>query len=141
MSEDERAIRDVVAKWMAASKAGDSKTVLGLMTDDALFMTVGREPFGKQAFAKSLAALKGIAMEGQSDIRELVVLPGGQWAFLRSYVTVAMTPPGGKAMRREGWTLTILKKGGDGRWRLTRDANLMAAHPDEPAEEASAAAP
>ena len=51
MSEDERAIRDLVARWMAASRAGDLDTVLGLMSDDALFLVPGREPFGKDAFA------------------------------------------------------------------------------------------
>ena len=47
---DEQAIREVVEQWMAASKAGDTETVLGLMTDDVLFMTPGQEPFGKDAF-------------------------------------------------------------------------------------------
>jgi len=28
-------------------------------------------------------------------------------------------------MRRAGYTLTILRKGPDGRWRLARDANLL----------------
>jgi hypothetical protein len=28
-------------------------------------------------------------------------------------------------MRRSGYTLTILRKGFGGRWRLTRDANLL----------------
>ena len=51
MSEDERAIRELVATWMAASRAGDLDTVLGLMTEDVVFMVPGREPFGKEAFA------------------------------------------------------------------------------------------
>ncbi len=37
-----------------------------------------------------------------------------------------MTPPGGEAVRRKGWVLSILRKGGDGRWRIARDANLLA---------------
>jgi ketosteroid isomerase-like protein len=28
-------------------------------------------------------------------------------------------------VRRSGYTLTILRKGEDGRWRLFRDANLV----------------
>ena len=51
MTEDERAIRELVATWMAASRAGDLDTVLGLMTEDVVFMVPGREPFGKEAFA------------------------------------------------------------------------------------------
>ncbi len=51
MSDDERAIRDLIAAWMSATQAGDAETVLGLMTDDVVFMVPGREPFGKEAFA------------------------------------------------------------------------------------------
>ena len=38
MTDDERAIRELVATWMTASQAGDIDTVLGLMTDDVVFM-------------------------------------------------------------------------------------------------------
>ena len=47
MTDDEQAIRELVATWMAASKAGDLDTVLSLMADDVIFMATGREPFGK----------------------------------------------------------------------------------------------
>ena len=50
MTDDETAIRELVDAWMDASKSGDLATVLGLMTDDAIFMTPGREPFGKEEF-------------------------------------------------------------------------------------------
>jgi len=42
MTDDETAIRELVDAWMDASKSGDLATVLGLMTDDAIFMTPGR---------------------------------------------------------------------------------------------------
>ena len=51
MTEDERAIRALVSTWMAASRAGDTETVLSLMADDVVFMVPGAEPFGKEAFA------------------------------------------------------------------------------------------
>jgi uncharacterized protein (TIGR02246 family) len=127
MTEDERAIRALVETWMAASKAGDTKTVLGLMTDDVLFLVPGQPPFGKEAFAAMAGSMKGVAMEGRSDIQELTVL--GDWAYLRNYIEVTATPPGGAPIRRAGHTLTILRKERDGRWRLARDANLMIAHP------------
>jgi uncharacterized protein (TIGR02246 family) len=50
MTQDERAIRELVDSWMKASKAGDLATVLDLMTDDVVFMVPGREPFGKEEF-------------------------------------------------------------------------------------------
>jgi uncharacterized protein (TIGR02246 family) len=123
MSDDERAIRELVATWMAASQAGDLKTVLGLMTDDVVFMVPGREPFGKEVFAAAAQTMKGASMRGTSDIRELEVL--GEWAYLRNHLSVTMTPPDGKPVRRAGYTLTILRKQPDGRWLLARDANLL----------------
>jgi uncharacterized protein (TIGR02246 family) len=124
MFDDERAIRELIATWMAASQTGDFKTVLGLMTDDVVFMVPGREPFGKEAFAAASEGMKDMRMEGTSSIRELQVL--GDWAYLRSHLQVAVTPPGGQTVRRAGYTLTILRKQPDGRWLLARDANLLA---------------
>ena len=123
MSDDERAIRELVARWMAASQAGDTQTVLGLMTDDVVFMVPGREPFGKQEFAAASQGMQDVRIEGRSDIRELQVL--GDWAYLRSYLEVSVTPPAGNTVRRAGYTLTILRKQPDGRWLLARDANLL----------------
>jgi uncharacterized protein (TIGR02246 family) len=123
MHEDERAIRDLVARWMAASQAGDTPTVLSLMSDDVEFLVPGREPFGKAAFAAAAHNMQGVRMEGRSEIRELKVL--GDWAYLRGYLEVSVTPPGGNSVRRAGHTLTIFNKQADGRWLLARDANLL----------------
>jgi len=123
MSDDERASRELVARWMAASQAGDTQTVLGLMTDDVVFMVPGREPFGKQEFAAASQGMQEVRIEGRSDIRELQVL--GDWAYLRSYLEVSVTPPAGNTVRRAGYTLTILRKQPGGRWLLARDANLL----------------
>jgi uncharacterized protein (TIGR02246 family) len=123
MSDDERAIRDLVATWMAASQAGDLETVLGLMADDVVFMVPGREPFGKQEFAAMSRGMPNVRIEGSADIRELRVL--GDWAWLRNRLEVTATPPGGEPVRRAGYVLTILRKEPDGRWVLARDANLL----------------
>jgi len=123
MTEDERAIRELVATWMSASRTGDTATVLSLIADDAQFMVVGQEPFGKDAFRAAAQPHKDMAIEGTSDIREIKVL--GDWAFMRNYLTVTVTPPGGAPIRRAGWTLTILRKTDAGKWVLARDANLM----------------
>ena len=123
MTDDERAIRDLVQTWMAASKAGDTAKVLGLMADDVVFMVPGREPFGKEAFAVAAQGHQQFTMDGTSDIRELKVL--GDWAYLRNFIDLAIAPKnGGRPMKRSGYTLTILRKE-RGRWLLARDANLM----------------
>lgn len=123
MTDDERAIRELVASWMQASQAGDVATMLGLMADDVIFMVPGREPFGKEAFAAAAQGMSKVAIEGTSDIRELQVF--GDWAYLRNYISITVTPGGGAPVHRAGWTLTILRKGADGEWRLARDANLV----------------
>ena len=123
MTEDERAIRTVVETWMSASQAGDIATVLGLMTDDVIFQVPGQPPFGKEAFAAASRGLRGVRMDGRSDIQELKIL--GDWAYLRNHIDMTVTPPGGAPIRRAGYTLTILRKEPDGQWRLARDANLL----------------
>ena len=123
MTEDEKAIRDVVATWLAASKRGDTATVLSLMTDDVVFLVPGQKPFGKEAFAAASNAQSGMQIDGQSTIEELTVL--GDWAHLRTHLSIAVTMPGRVPVRRSGYTLTILRKEADGAWRLARDANLL----------------
>lgn len=124
MTDDERAIREVVATWMTASKSGDLATMLSLMTDDVTFMVPGREPFGKKEFAADTKGMKNVKIEGVSDIQEIQIL--GDWAFLRNRIAMTATPVGGGIpVRRSGYTLTIMRKGDDERWRLARDANLL----------------
>ncbi|HWC57187.1 MAG TPA: SgcJ/EcaC family oxidoreductase [Sphingomicrobium sp.] len=123
MSDDESAIRELVETWMAASKAGDTAAVLELMTDDVLFMVCGREPFGKEEFRANSEAMRGLKMDGRAEIQEIEVL--GDWAWIRNHIDLNLTPPEGEPLQRSGYTLTVLRKGDDGRWRLFRDANLV----------------
>jgi uncharacterized protein (TIGR02246 family) len=125
MNEDERAVRALIETWMTASRSGDTPTVLSLMADDVVFMTPGREPFGKEAFA---AASRGmteadVRLDGRTEMVELRVL--GAWAYARVRIEVTMTRPGAAPVHRQGYTLTILRKEPDGRWLLARDANLV----------------
>lgn len=125
MTEDERAIRQVVETWMAASRASDTATVLSLMTEDVVFMVPGREPFGRAAFETAAAPPNGAKIDGTNEIVEVQVL--GDWAFTRNHIDLTVTAPNGETMQRSGYTLTLFRKEADGRWRLARDANLLAA--------------
>jgi uncharacterized protein (TIGR02246 family) len=124
MTDDERAIRDLVSTWMRASQSGDVNTVLSLMADDVIFMVPGRESFGKDVFRAAAEAMKNASLTGSSDIREVNVL--GDWAYIRNYIEITITSREGGTMRRKGYTLSILRKQSDGRWLLWRDANLVA---------------
>jgi uncharacterized protein (TIGR02246 family) len=121
--DDEEAIRAVVDKWMEATAAGDVETVMGLMSDDVIFMVPGREPFGKEAFRAQSEQLKGVKVEGKSDIQEIEVIDDLAW--MRNRLEVTITPTEGQAATRSGYTLTILRRQNDGNWVITRDANLL----------------
>lgn len=121
---DEQQIRDLVATWMSATRAGDVEAVLSLMTDDVVFLVPGQAPFGKREFAQALSVPPGAArplIDGRSEIAEIQVF--GDWAFMRTRLTVEVTA-GGKTLKRAGTTLSVLRRTG-GRWLLARDANLL----------------
>lgn len=127
MQSDEQAIRQLVATWMSASRAGDVEQVLSLMADDVVFLLPGQPPMRKTDFAVAARVQSGAdapTIDGSSEIQEIKIL--GDWAFLWQQLTVEVTPPnGGPSMKRAGHTLTILQKL-NGKWVLARDANLLA---------------
>ncbi|WP_155263497.1 YybH family protein [Sphingomonas segetis] len=123
MNDDEREIRELVETWMDASRRGDTAAVLELMTDDVLFITPGREPFGKEQFRSISEAMRDVELDGGAEIREVEVI--GDRAWIRNRIDLTLMPAGGEPLRRSGYTLTILRKCEDGRWRLFRDANLV----------------
>jgi uncharacterized protein (TIGR02246 family) len=125
--QDENEIRALVSTWMSATRSGDYNTVLGLMTDDVVFLVPGRDPMRKADFAAAARAqASGAApsVDGTSEIEEIIV--AGDWAFMRSRLHVVARPPdGSNPIERAGYTLTIFRKD-NGRWKLARDANLLA---------------
>jgi uncharacterized protein (TIGR02246 family) len=131
VQDDEQQIRQLVAIWMAATKAGDVEKVLSLMTDDAVLLVPGRPVMRKADFAAAARAQAGPdapRFDGTSEIQEIQVV--GDWAFMWTRLTVVVTPPhGARPMTRAGHTLTIFRKQ-DGQWRLARDANLLVPVPD-----------
>jgi len=91
-----------------------------------VFLTPGRAPMRKDAFAaqsRAQATDGAPAIDGTSEIQEIQV--AGDWAFMWTTLSVTVTPAGGPSMRRAGHTLTVLRRE-QGRWRLARDANLLA---------------
>ena len=124
---DEEQIRSLVETWRVATQAGDIDTVLGLMTDDVVFLVYGRPPMNKAEFAALSRVPPGSPrpkFEGRSEIQEIYV--SGDLAYMWSKLTVSVTPAGAEQpTERAGHTLTIFRRIG-GRWLLARDANLLA---------------
>ena len=127
MNSDEQQVRELVATWMSATRAGDIATVLSLMTDDVVFLVAGQQPFGKEHFAAAMRPQPdGVPMpkiDGHSDIQEIRI--SGDHAYLWAKLTVVVTPPRGTPVTRAGHTLSVLRKTA-GRWQLARDANMLA---------------
>ena len=123
MTGDEQAIRKLVADWMAGVRDGNAGKVLDLIDDDAVFLTAGSKPFGKDVFRDHSAEQQNVRIEPVNEIEEIEV--AGDWAYMRSALRVAVTPSAGEPVRRGGHALTILRKGSDGRWRVYRDANML----------------
>ena len=122
--KDKQAIREMVERWLEASKQGDTKTLLSLLADDVVFITPEREPFGKEAFAGGGDEMKNMKMEAVIDIKEIEV--AGDWAWMRSFLKVSFTPAGGK---HSGHILTILQRQPDDQWVIKRDANFVKPEP------------
>lgn len=115
------------ARWIEATRAGDVDAVMSLMAPDAMFLMAGQAPMaGHEAFAKSLrAVLASHTIDSTSEVDEVAV--SGDMAYCRTRLTVTITSKDGELpLQRKGHTLTILRKGADGKWLLTRDANMLA---------------
>jgi uncharacterized protein (TIGR02246 family) len=96
------------------------------MADDVVFLTAGHPPMrGKAAFAAGLrSALDKFRIESSGEVQEVVV--AGDLAYCWTQLTVDMVPrDSGPTRHRTGPTLTVLRKGPDGRWVVVRDANLL----------------
>jgi uncharacterized protein (TIGR02246 family) len=131
VDHDEREIRQLLATWIEATRAGNIDAVLGLMADDVVFLVTGRPPMiGKAAFAEAMKPMSGEGapkFEGRSEVQEIRVF--GDWAYMQTHLTVTITPPGGgQPTTRSGHTLSILRRQ-DGKWVLARDANMLAPGP------------
>ena len=121
--EDERQIRKLIESWIAASNARNLPALMDMMTDDVVFMTPGRAPFGKAEFAADSQRMKGVAIDARVEVQEIEIF--GPRAYIRNHIRVELTSPGQTPKRMSAYAMSILRKGNDGRWRIARDANLV----------------
>ena len=121
---DEDAIRNLIITWQEASKAGNLSGLLGLMTEDVVFLTPGQVPMDKASFTAGFKLMiEQVSIDSSSDIQELVI--SKNLAYCWSYLSVIVTPKkSGATIRRSGYTLTVFRKEHDV-WQLARDANML----------------
>jgi uncharacterized protein (TIGR02246 family) len=125
MELDERAIRELHSVWIDAVNAGDLLRLLTLMPDDALFLSPGRAPVGRDEFSAGFSAThQQSRINCVSELEEVVVV--GEVAYTRPRDSLSLiTRAGGEAMQLAGDRLTIYRKQLDGRWLLARDAHTL----------------
>jgi uncharacterized protein (TIGR02246 family) len=126
VTEDEQSIRDNIETWHRATARGDVDTVLELMSRDVEFYVAGQPPMkGREAFRTGLQQLlETHRIESAGDVREVRV--DGDLACCLTHLDVKVTAiAGGGANERNGSSLSVFQREGDGKWRLLRDANLL----------------
>jgi uncharacterized protein (TIGR02246 family) len=129
MDTDEQAIRTLISTWMEVTKSHDIDRILELMDDDVVFLGPGRPPMrGKASFAEASRALQQSGrFEGTVVVEEVRVF--GEWGYCWNQIQVSMTPGTGTPTRLAGPALSIVRKKPDGRWVISRDANMLAPAP------------
>jgi len=126
MADDKKQIRDLIDTWNRASAAGDISKIISLMDEDAVFIRAQHPPMrGREAFAAQFQqAIEQVRIEATSNVQEIDV--SGDMAYCWNELSVTMTPlKGGTPVRHSGPVLTIFRKKADGKWVLSRDANLL----------------
>lgn len=126
MTNDEKAIRNVISSWQKAIAEGDLDRILTLMSEDVVFLTPGQPPMhGRETFAAASRTNAGqIDIEASGEPVEIQV--SGDMAYAWTNLTVTITPRNGDTpTRRRGSTLSIFRKTAAGNWVLSRDANLL----------------
>jgi uncharacterized protein (TIGR02246 family) len=122
--DDERQIRRLIEAWIGASNARNLPALMDMMTDDVVFMTPGRAPFGKAEFAADSQRMKSVTIDASAEVQEIEVF--GPRAYIRNHIRIELTSPGQAPRRMSGYAMSILRKETNGRWRIARDANLVA---------------
>ena len=122
----EQEIKALITKWLEASRTGDLDTILNLMTEDVVFLTPGNPPMHRQDFIAASKSMSGkVTFEGHSEVQEITVT--GDQAICWTRLEITVTPlAGGPSVKRAGNTLSVLRRGPDGQWRIWRDANMLA---------------
>ncbi|MEP6941060.1 MAG: SgcJ/EcaC family oxidoreductase [Rudaea sp.] len=112
------------SRWQHAAVANDLAAMLEMIADDAVFLVAGREPFGKQEFARMQSGAQPWRLEFDSSIGDLTV--HGDIAFAWCRLAVSVKPQrDAETLQRRGHTLSVFRRDADGQWRLLRDANLL----------------
>jgi uncharacterized protein (TIGR02246 family) len=121
-TNDEAAIRRVMAAYNAALNSGSTEAVAPLYAEDGVFMPpYSRSAVGKEAVRKAYdAVFAELKFDVKFTIAELVVM-APNWAYVRTNSAgVTSHASTGKTTAEANQELFIFRKGEDGQWRIAR---------------------
>jgi uncharacterized protein (TIGR02246 family) len=124
MTDDESAIRNTMQSYGAALNGGKTAAVLPLYSDDCVFMPPYSESaVGKEAVRKAYdAVFAELKFNVKFTIAEIVAM-APKWAYVRTNSAGTTGHHStGKTTAEANQELFILKKDGDGQWRIARYA-------------------
>lgn len=130
MDAAEKEVRAAHAHWIAAVNAGELETLMGLMTDDVVFINPGQPPFGRDGFPAGFSGgHRQFELHCASEPEHVTVV--GDVAYTCARDELTLTPrDGGATFKMAGYRLTVYRRevdsNGDGVWRLARDAHTLA---------------
>ena len=123
---DEQQILALIDAWVEATHTGDLTAQMNLMTEDVAFLTAGSIPVRREDYAARFRSMiEQVSLRIRSNPQEITIT--GDIAIVWNLLEVSITPlEGGTTIKRAGNTLTVLRRGPDGQWRIWRDANMLA---------------
>jgi uncharacterized protein (TIGR02246 family) len=121
-TEASGAAAGILKEFSASLGAGDADRWLALWAEDGVQLPPDAPPVeGRNAIGSKI---RGILDQFKFDmaIQNREIHTAGDWAFARGMYQATLTPKhGGPPIPIDGKYLTILKKQGDGSWKIYRD--------------------
>jgi uncharacterized protein (TIGR02246 family) len=121
--EDKASIRAVDTEWARAAKAGDGEAIAALYAVDAVLLPPG-EPMVKGEAAKKYWVDFANGFSGPTELNTMTVEGGGDVASAIGTYKMTLTPKkaGAKPLPiDEGKYIEVLKRQGDGSWKIAYD--------------------
>jgi uncharacterized protein (TIGR02246 family) len=117
--EDEKQIRDLIAKFIVAYKAGDLTAILEYYSADLVKQRQGSSAETKPETANRI---RGVFEEYKTDIEVTIdeIVVSGNLAFVRGDFELTLTPKNGEETRRIPRHYLEIWRKEDGVWRVFR---------------------
>ena len=124
--DEQRAIRDVYARWFGAMESAHVHGLLALLDDDFVLKGPARPALSdREELRRGLEALHAAATE-RIDYSVDEAQVAGEWAWARVSERTAITPKnGGATLTVSGVHLAILRRDARGAWRVARDVSSL----------------